>query len=104
MTPSPYDLNLRHLRAALAIRRCGSISRAAGEVALSQPAVTQGIAKLEAQLGLRLFERRPGHDPDGGRRSACRPDRAAAGAMGAAFDAISGGSRGGFRGTENWSR
>ncbi|MGZ8361989.1 MAG: helix-turn-helix domain-containing protein, partial [Allosphingosinicella sp.] len=47
---TPFDLNLRHLRAAAAIRRCGSISRAAGEVALSQPALTQGIAKLEAQL------------------------------------------------------
>ena len=59
MTLQPFDLNLRHLRAVAAIRRCGSVSRAAGEVALSQPAVTQGVAKLEAQLGLRLFERGP---------------------------------------------
>ena len=59
MTLQPFDLNLRHLRAVAAIRRCGSVSRAAAEVALSQPAVTQGIAKLEAQLGLRLFERGP---------------------------------------------
>lgn len=102
MTLRPFDLNLRHLRAVAAIRRCGSVSRAAGEVALSQPAVTQGIAKLEAQLGLRLFER----DPSGmaatgeGDRLSDRIEGAAA-AMTAAFDAIRGGSRGGFRGTEN---
>ena len=102
MTLQPYDLNLRHLRAVAAIRRCGSISRAAGEVALSQPAVTQGIAKLEAQLGLRLFERGPSGmapTPEGTQLS--ERIEAAAGAMIAAFDAIRGGSRGGFRGTEN---
>jgi len=102
VTLQPFDLNLRHLRAVAAIRRCGSVGRAASEVALSQPAVTQGVAKLEAQLGLRLFERGPaGMVPtlEGDQLS----DRieAAAGAMIGAFDAIRGGSRGGFRGTEN---
>ena len=102
MTPQPFELNLRHLRAVAAVRRCGSVSRAAGEVALSQPAVTQGIAKLEAQLGLRLFERGPEGmkaTPEGDQLS----DRveAASGAMTAAFDAIRGGSRGGFSGAEN---
>ena len=102
MTLRPYDLNLRHLRAVAAIRRRGSVSGAAAEVALSQPAVTQGVAKLEAQFGLRLFERGPGGmvpTIEGARLS----DRieAAAGAMIAAFEAIRGGSRGGFRGTEN---
>lgn len=38
----------------------GSVSLAARAVNLTQPAVTQGIAKLEAQLGLTLFERQPG--------------------------------------------
>lgn len=38
--------------------RLGSVSRAAEAVHLTQPAATQGIAKLEAQLGLALFERR----------------------------------------------
>jgi LysR family transcriptional regulator of gallate degradation len=102
VTLQPFDLNLRHLRAVAAIRRRGSVSKAANEVALSQPAVTQGIAKLEAQLALRLFERGPsGMIPtmEGDRLS----DRieAAGGAMVGAFDAIRGGSRGGFRGTEN---
>ena len=37
----------------------GSVSLAARAVNLTQPAVTQAIAKLEAQLGLPLFERGP---------------------------------------------
>ena len=102
MTPEPYDLNLRHLRAAAAIRRRGSVSKAAGLVALSQPALTQGIAKLEAQLGVRLFERGPAGmaaTPEGA-RLAGRVDVAAA-AMTAAFAAIRSASRSGFSGTEN---
>ena len=39
------------------IMRHGSISAAADAVNLTQPAITQGLAKLEAQLGLQLFER-----------------------------------------------
>jgi DNA-binding transcriptional LysR family regulator len=54
-----WDLNLRHLRAAAAIDRLGSISAAAIAVNISQPAVTQAIAKLEVQLDQPLFERRP---------------------------------------------
>lgn len=63
-TPPPaamttaYHLNLRHLRGALAVREHGSISTAAQTVNLSQPALTQGILKLEQQLGEVLFERR----------------------------------------------
>lgn len=43
----------------VAIVASGRISSAARSVNLTQPAVTQGIAKLEAQIGLPLFERRP---------------------------------------------
>jgi LysR family transcriptional regulator, regulator for genes of the gallate degradation pathway len=57
MAKSPFDLNLRHLRALLAIKEHGSITGAADIVFLSQPALTQGIAKLERQLGYTLFER-----------------------------------------------
>ena len=53
-----YDLNLRHLRGVLAIQDEGSISAAAQLVGLSQPALTQGLLKLEQQLGEVLFERR----------------------------------------------
>lgn len=57
MGSSPFELNLRHLRAVLAIREHGSITAASEAVFLSQPALTQGIAKLERQLGCALFER-----------------------------------------------
>jgi DNA-binding transcriptional LysR family regulator len=56
---SPNDLNLRHLRAAVATAASGSVSAAAARVNLTQPAVTQGIAKLERHVGLPLFVRRP---------------------------------------------
>lgn len=55
----PFDLNIRHLRAISAIVRYGSMSAAADAVSLSQPALTQGLAKLERQLSATLFERRP---------------------------------------------
>ncbi len=57
--PSFADLNLRHLRAVPVIAEHGGISAASSIVHLSQPAVTQGVAKLEAQLGRPLFDRRP---------------------------------------------
>lgn len=56
---APFELNLRHLRALAAVVSRGSLSRAADVVGLSQPALTQGIGKLEKQLGVRLFDRRP---------------------------------------------
>lgn len=49
--------NLRHLRAFSEAERLGSISRAADAVFLSQPAVTQAIAKLETMLDAPLLER-----------------------------------------------
>ncbi|MES2444032.1 MAG: LysR family transcriptional regulator [Pseudomonadota bacterium] len=55
----PFDLNLRHLRALSAIAAHGSMNAAAQAVNLSQPALTQGLAKLERQLGSSLFDRRP---------------------------------------------
>lgn len=55
----PWQLNIRHLSAFVAICDHGSISAAAPVVNLSQPAVTQGIAKLEAQLDAALFSRLP---------------------------------------------
>lgn len=55
-----WDFNLRHLRAAAETGRLRSINAAAYAVSLTQPAVTQALARLEGQLGLPLFERR--HD------------------------------------------
>src|ERR1700694_1285503 len=37
-----------------------SFSRAARELALSQPSVSNQVAQLERELGARLLERRPG--------------------------------------------
>jgi LysR family transcriptional regulator, regulator for genes of the gallate degradation pathway len=62
------ELNMRHLAAMIAVVDQGSVSLAARKVNLTQPAVTQGIAKLEAQLGLDLFDRVP---------SGMRPTKAA---------------------------
>lgn len=53
------DLNLRHLRAALAVVETGTVIAAAQAVSLSQPALTQGLARLEAALRTSLFTRRP---------------------------------------------
>lgn len=54
------DFNLRHLRAAVETARRGSIIGAADAVSLTQPAVTQALARLERLLSVQLFERR--HD------------------------------------------
>jgi len=51
--------NIRHLRAFCEVARRGSISQAAEHVHLSQPAITQAIAKLEEEVGASLFDRRP---------------------------------------------
>lgn len=53
-----WNLNLRHLRALASIARLGSISAAADAINLTQPAITQALAKLEIQLGQPFFERR----------------------------------------------
>ncbi|MBL4812269.1 MAG: LysR family transcriptional regulator [Rhodobacteraceae bacterium] len=50
--------NIRHLRVFLEVARSHSISIAAGRAHLSQPAVTQAIAKLEADLQVALFMRK----------------------------------------------
>jgi DNA-binding transcriptional LysR family regulator len=51
------DINLRHLRVAQEVGRRGTISAAARNIALSQPAITQAIAALERSLGVSLFNR-----------------------------------------------
>ena len=56
----PDALNLRHLASLAATARLGSLSAAAQAIRLTQPALTQGLAKLERQFGEPLFERRPG--------------------------------------------
>ncbi|HEY6870783.1 MAG TPA: LysR family transcriptional regulator [Novosphingobium sp.] len=55
-----WDLNLRHLGAVARIAELGTMSAAAQAVNLTQPALTQALARIESVLGVALFERR--HD------------------------------------------
>jgi LysR family transcriptional regulator, regulator for genes of the gallate degradation pathway len=57
MTPAAF--NLRHLRALAAVVRLGSFSAAAKAVGISQPAVSQAIARLETLAKVRLLHRTP---------------------------------------------
>lgn len=50
--------NIRHLRVFLGVVESKSISKASEKAFLSQPAITQAIAKLEVTLQTALFERR----------------------------------------------
>lgn len=50
--------NLRHLRAFVSVARNQSVSKASKAIFLSQPAITQALAKLEGELDVRLFDRR----------------------------------------------
>lgn len=51
------SFNLRHLRVFLAVVDSGSVSKAADQQFLSQPAVTQALNKMERGLGQSLFDR-----------------------------------------------
>jgi len=50
-------ITIHHLQQVEAIARRGSFSKAAQESNLSQPALSRSIARLEEQLGVKLFDR-----------------------------------------------
>ncbi len=52
-------LDPRRLLTFREVARLGSFSRAAEELSLTQPAVSQQILSLERQLGIRLIDRGP---------------------------------------------
>ncbi|WP_088184580.1 LysR family transcriptional regulator [Sphingobium sp. Z007] len=54
------EINLRHLRATVEIAERGTMNAAAAAVSLTQPAITQALARFEAMLDAPLFDRR--HD------------------------------------------
>jgi LysR family cyn operon transcriptional activator len=50
-------MNLRHLQAFVSIAEAGGIARAGARLTVSQPAASRQILALEADLGVRLFDR-----------------------------------------------
>lgn len=50
-------VNLELYRVFYTVAKCGSLTKAAEELYISQPAVSQAIKQLEAQLGGKLFNR-----------------------------------------------
>jgi len=63
-------VEVRDLRALLAVVRCGSFTVAARQLGFTQSAVSQQVASLEAELGQLLVERRPVRPTAAGRRLA----------------------------------
>jgi DNA-binding transcriptional LysR family regulator len=55
-----YSFTFRQIEVFLEICRAGNFSGAAGQLEVSQPAISNVIRSLEAQLGVELFERRRG--------------------------------------------
>ncbi|MBB2949240.1 DNA-binding transcriptional LysR family regulator [Actinoplanes lutulentus] len=53
--------DLRHLRAFLAIAASGTITRAAAELHVTQPALSRTLRQLEEHLGFRLVDRSTHH-------------------------------------------
>jgi DNA-binding transcriptional LysR family regulator len=57
-------LRLRDLHAFFTVVSCGSMAKAAGQLGVSQPAISKVVADLEHALGVRLLDRsRRGVDP-----------------------------------------
>lgn len=50
-------LRLRDLHVVATVAECGSMAKAAGRLGVTQSAVSQLIAELEQELGVRLFDR-----------------------------------------------
>jgi LysR family transcriptional activator of glutamate synthase operon len=82
-------IDLRHVRAVLAIALHEHFTRAAAALGLAQPALSQQIAQLEDDLGVRLFERsrRGARLTEAGRAFRARAERIVAELDGAYADA-----------------
>ncbi|MGW2177078.1 LysR family transcriptional regulator [Streptomyces sp. NPDC001732] len=58
---SARSIEIRHLRAFLAVADEGNVTRAAARLRLTQPAVSRTLAALEQHLGIRLVDRSTHH-------------------------------------------
>lgn len=50
-------METRHLRHFLAVADCGSLTRAAEQLGIAQPALSQSLARMERELGVALLAR-----------------------------------------------
>jgi DNA-binding transcriptional LysR family regulator len=57
--PVGRRLKLRDLQVFFAVVHCGSMAKAASELGLTQPAVSDIVAGLEQMFSVRLFDRNP---------------------------------------------
>ena len=51
------NLSFRDLEYVISVAECGSVSRAADACAITQPALSERLQRIEASLGIELFER-----------------------------------------------
>ena len=58
---------IRHLRIFIAVAEAGKMSLAAKSLYIAQPTVSQAVAEIEAEYGVRLFDRlsKTAHHPAG---------------------------------------
>jgi DNA-binding transcriptional LysR family regulator len=50
-------MDLRHLRTFVTVAEHGTVSKASELLAVAQPALSRQIGDLEAELGIKLFDR-----------------------------------------------
>ncbi|MDP4109684.1 MAG: LysR family transcriptional regulator, partial [Bacillota bacterium] len=50
-------MNILHLKYALEVKKCGSITQAAEKLYMSQPNLSKAISELEKTLGMNIFKR-----------------------------------------------
>lgn len=97
-----FSVNLRHLRALPAIAEKGSMNAAAEAIGISQPALAQGLAKLEAHYDAPLFVRAAGGmKPTEAGQQVIERARAVQARLALAMRSLPRGNRRGFERAEN---